>query len=248
MHHRARIVLFLMATMQAKAVGAHDADPHWQPIGPLLVHRHEVTVGEFREFVEATGHVTTAERDGGGLVYEAGWTHKPGWTWRAPYGEPADADEPAVHVTFDDALAYCRHAGGRLPTDEEWVDAAYREQRPDPAPGFETGRVYPYPTGERPLGANCLQDCGVSTATDRSDVLTRGRGHALAGSTRTGVNGLFDMGANVWEWVNTGSARKRRTRGGSWWYGADRMQRDHLASKPRDMAVVYIGFRCVKDR
>jgi formylglycine-generating enzyme required for sulfatase activity len=55
------------------------------------------------------------------------------------------------------------------------------------------------------------------------------------------------MGANVWEWVDTGDGEYKRTRGGSWWYGAQQMRRDHIASKPRDMAVVYIGFRCAKD-
>ncbi len=46
--------------------------------------------------------------------------------------------------------------------------------------------------------------------------------------------------------VNGGDGDARITRGGSWWYGAAQMQ-DHVAMKPRDMAVVYIGFRCVRD-
>jgi formylglycine-generating enzyme required for sulfatase activity len=78
-------------------------------------------------------------------------------------------------------------------------------------------------------------------------VLDRGVGHAKAYTTKAGVNGLYDMGANTWEWVNTGNGSQQGTRGGSWWYGADKMRPNHKASKPRDMAVVYIGFRCVKD-
>ena len=78
-------------------------------------------------------------------------------------------------------------------------------------------------------------------------MLSRGVGHAPAGSTRPGVNGLYDMGANVWEWVRSGDGASQGTLGGSWWYGQAQMRNGHRASKPRDMAVVYIGFRCVKD-
>jgi formylglycine-generating enzyme required for sulfatase activity len=54
------------------------------------------------------------------------------------------------------------------------------------------------------------------------------------------------MGANVWEWVETDGVQEKGTRGGSWWYGATQMKASYQASKPRDMAAVYIGFRCAK--
>ncbi len=218
-----------------------------QRIGAFSIDRTEVTIGQFRNHVQATGAVTRAERAGGGLVYGAGWERKPGWTWKAPFGGPASDDEPAVHVTFDEAAAYCRWAGKRLPTDAEWEEAAYTERRTAPPAPFERGRTYDYPTGGAPAGANCLDDCGPSPVVDRSAVLDRGRGSARAGTTKPGVNGLYDMGANVWEWTESGGAAEKRTRGGSWWYGAAQMHRAYRAFKPRDMAVVYIGFRCARD-
>lgn len=239
--------LALICLASASLLANANSISEMQPISHFSIDRTEVTVGQFAQFVNATGFVTKAERDGGGLVYEAGWAQKSGWDWRSPYGQKAEDDEPAVHVTFDEAQAYCHWAGKRLPTEQEWIEAAYTERRSSPPPPFERGRTYTYPTGNRPEGANCLGDCGSTPAIDYSAVLNRGRGHAKAGMTTAGVNGLFDMGANVWEWVENGDDRQKGTRGGSWWYGSTQMQADYDATKPRDMAVVYIGFRCVKD-
>ena len=211
----------------------------------------EVTIGDFAAFVAATRTVTSAERSGG-MVFEAGWVTKPGWNWRTPYGVTGSPDEPAVHVTYDEAVAFCDWRGARLPTRDEWVRHAYTELRPSPPLPFASGVTYPYPTGESPDGANCLRDCGHPAGNpagkaDYSQVLMRGHGHAEAGTTKAGVNGLYDMWANVWEWASSGQGRQQSTMGGSWWYGATQMMADYGATKPRDMAVVYIGFRCISD-
>lgn len=218
------------------------------PIGRFEIDRTEVTIGAFRAFVQATGLRTQAERDGGGLTYEAGWERRRGWVWHAPYGTPGADTEPAVHVTHNEAQAYCRWAGKRLPTEGEWREAAYTERRERPPAPFETGRRYPYPTGTQPTGANCLGDCGPGARPVSHAVTSRGRGHAPVATTTAGVNGLFDMGANVWEWVEGGGPGEQPTMGGSWWYGAGPMHHDHRATKPADMAVVYIGFRCARSR
>ena len=233
-------------------LGAAAVD--WQRVGNFSIARTETTVAQFSRFVAATKTVTQAERDGGGLVYEAGFVKKPGWTWRTPFGKTAAGDEPAVHVNFNEAQAFCRWAGGALPTDAQWVSAAYTEQRAQPAPGFTAGRTYTYPTGDTPAGAQCLGDCGPASrgrARSQGASLSRGDGHAVVTATPPGVNGLRDMGANAWEWVDepAGAAGNtpRRTRGGSWWYGQGPMRADQPQEKQADMAVVYIGFRCARN-
>ena len=79
-------------------------------------------------------------------------------------------------------------------------------------------------------------------------VLNRGLGHAPVGVSKRGVNGLYDMGANVWEWAKLPSDNGHQaTMGGSWWYGQRQMKADYGATKPEGMAVVYVGFRCISD-
>ena len=212
----------------------------------------EVSIAEFSEFAASSGMLTYAEQNGG-MVYESGWVVKRDWNWRTPYGKPSQSNEPAVHLTYAEAQQYCKWSGKRLPTKREWIEAAYTENRTTPADGFIKGKTYPYPTGQAPTGANCLLDCGAETLLtnkkrDLSGLLNRGTGHAPVGVSKRGVNGLYDMGANVWEWatIPDGSGHQA-TMGGSWWYGERQMQAGYGATKPETMAVVYIGFRCIAD-
>ena len=158
---------------------------------------------------------------------------------------PSDPQEPAVHTNFDEAEIFCKWRGQRLPTRQERIRLGYTEMRDDPSPPFVSGRTYLYPTGDIPTGANCLNACGPANGNPAgkrhfSDHLTRGYGHAPAGTTEAGVNGLFDMGANVWEWASLDHGQSAATVSGLWWDGAAQMRADY---KPRDMATIYIGFR-----
>ncbi len=68
--------------------------------------------------------------------------------------------------------------------------------------------------------------------------------HLPVGQTRAGVNGLYDMGGNVWEWASDASGSDRLTMGGSWWYGPAQTQADGAQWKAADFYAVYIGLRC----
>ena len=199
----------------------------------LVIDQTEVTIQRFAEYVQRTGTVTQAEQDGGGFEYQAGWQRRAGWTWRTPDGQAqANPRLPAVHLTHAEAAAFCAWAGGRLPTAQEWQHAAYTEQRQSPPAGWVRGQRYRWPTGATSEGAN----------TSDTDPWPRA---APAGVTRQGVNGLHDMGGNVWEWVADARGAERRTMGGSWWYGPSQMLADVEAWKDASFYAVYIGFRCV---
>ena len=217
-----------------------------QAVNGFLIDRTEVSIAEFSRFAAATGFISPRSVPVvARCMVLAG--SKVGLDLENALRGRNGPQLPAVHLTYDEADLYCRWRGARLPTEDEWREAAYIERRERPGSEFINGKPYPYPTGDTPDGANCLSDCMYRPLTSHSHVLDRGIGPAPVGSTRRGVNGLYDMGANVWEWVDSGEGEQKATAGGSWWYGAFKMHRNDRATKPRGTAVVYIGFRCAKD-
>jgi formylglycine-generating enzyme required for sulfatase activity len=111
-----------------------DSTPE-RPRHPVKISRafrmsiHEVTVAQFRAFVDATGFQTTAEATGKGGEHLVSANYqfqtRPEFTWRSP-GYQQDDDHPAVHITYDDAQSFCRWLSKkegktyRLPTEAEW--------------------------------------------------------------------------------------------------------------------------------
>ena len=135
-----------------------------------------------------------------------------------------------VHVSWAEARDYCSYVGGRLPTFAEWREAAYTETRETPNDGLVKGRTYRFPVGDSPDGMN--------TSSQR---------HLAVGASKRGVNGLYDMGGNVWEWVADRRGNEALTAGGSWWYDASHTEAGRAQWKPADFYAVYVGFRCVYD-
>jgi formylglycine-generating enzyme required for sulfatase activity len=75
-----------------------------QHVDGFEIDRHEVTIGQFRRFAEATGLATTAEKAGGGFQFRAGWERMAGWTWRTPFGQPGA--DPSHRDRIDGAHLY----------------------------------------------------------------------------------------------------------------------------------------------
>lgn len=170
-----------------------------------------VTNAQFAMFVEATGYRTTAEQFGVSAVFYAAfqgqrsdirnqaagvpwWLAVTGADWRHPDGTASDLhgreDHPVVHVSFNDAQAYCLWAGTRLPTEAEWEYAARG--------GLSGGRLA-WGDVLRPKGewnCNIWQGRFPHENSAEDGYLTT----APVETYRPNGYGLWQMAGNVWEW------------------------------------------------
>lgn len=209
-------------------------------IGQFLIDRHEVTNRQFARFVEATGYVTAAEREGGGWVFRGGqsdWKYVLRANWSHPLGPSSSIQKawqhPVVLVSWDDASAYARWAGKRLPAEAEWEIAARAG-----APPIHQASDANYWQGEWPR-RNLLTDRFFYTAP--------------VGSFAPSAIGLHDMIGNVWEWTADrydNASDLRVAKGGSWFCSANycaAYRPGFRGKSPQQRAFNNVGFRCVKD-
>jgi formylglycine-generating enzyme required for sulfatase activity len=186
--------------------------------GGFYLGKHEINVGQFRKFIEATGYVTDNEKSGGGHAHDdhAVWEHRPGTSWKRPgYAGPYEQQDehPVVHVSHTDALAFCKWLGDiaarssepsaalqyTLPTEAQWEWAC------------RAGRGTRFWWGDDEDASGKVANVGdrslkrVHPEWPRS-VMPMDDDHAFAapvGSYRGNAFGLHDMLGNVWEFCGS---------------------------------------------
>lgn len=189
-------------------MGLDDEKPvHKVTIGkPFYMGKHEVTVEQFRRFVEATGYVTDAEK-GTGFQGAFGWNRdtkefkmNANYSWRNTGFAQSDA-HPVVNVSWNDAMAFCRWLSGkegkmcRLPTEAEWEYAC------------RAGTTTRYSHGNDPEGSatagNVADSAFEAQFPELKGEVKASDGYAYtspAGNFLPNPFGLYDMHGNVWEW------------------------------------------------
>jgi formylglycine-generating enzyme required for sulfatase activity len=252
---------------------------HAVTLAPFVIAPIAVTNALFGDFVSDTGYQTEAERFGWSFVF-AGflparfpatrsvaaapwWRQVFGATWRHPEGPHSSTstrdEHPVVHVSWNDAMAFCAWSDTRLPTEAEWEFAAR---------GGRHRAHFWWGDELNPNGRHCM-NVWQGRFPEKNSAADGYEGTAPVRTYDPNRYGLYNMTGNVWEWcadwfdpgfygsspavdpIGPEAGTSRVMRGGSYLCHrsyCNRYRVDSRSSNTPDSSAGNIGFRVAKSR
>ncbi|XP_036122793.1 formylglycine-generating enzyme isoform X1 [Molossus molossus] len=271
--------VFTMGTDDPQIKQDGEAPARRVTVDAFYMDAYEVSNADFEQFVNATSYLTEAERFGDSFVFEGllseqvktgirqavaaapWWLPVKGANWRHPEGPDSTVlhrlDHPVLHVSWNDAVAYCAWAGKRLPTEAEWEYSCR---------GGLHDRLFPWGNKLQPRGqhyANVWQ--GEFPVTDTGE--DGYRGTAPVDAFPPNGYGLYNIVGNAWEWTSDWwtvrhsaqealnpkgppSGKDRVKKGGSYMCHKSYCYRYRCAARSQntpDSSASNLGFRCAAD-
>jgi formylglycine-generating enzyme required for sulfatase activity len=247
-----------------------EAPVRRETVEAFAIGETTVTNAQFAAFVDATSYVTEAERFGWSYVFHkhvsakarknargvAGsapwWTGVEGAYWRKPEGPGSTLQKreqhPVVHISWNDAVAFCEWAGYRLPTETEWEYAARG--------GLER-KIFPWGDELTPKGKNGKPEHRMNVwqgkLPDFDSAADGYAGTAPAQSFQPNCFGLYNITGNVWQWCADwfdAAQQNKVIRGGSFLCHASYCNRYRCAARTAntpDSTTAHCGFRVAQD-
>ncbi|MBS2039059.1 SUMF1/EgtB/PvdO family nonheme iron enzyme [bacterium] len=182
------ILLYVPAGLVTTGSNKHDNDSKPRHTYDLkepyyYIARTELTVGQFRKFVDETHYKSDCEKTGRSFVFiDTKFRAVDGACWFRPDGKNTVTDDfPVTHISLNDANAYCLWAGLRLPDEREWENAAGSKE---------------FPWGDEWNPSLCKQSVGHLGGSGLPTSVANFPGGASP-------VGALDMAGNVYEWTSS---------------------------------------------